>query len=240
MSFLLDLCLLLILVGVVALYARRSIFAALTGLAATAIGLTAAVLLTGTVSPALSQAAVRPLVERAAANELADMYSAPHMSSGRRTVESLPLYELIEEEPEAYSRLLAEYNVDPADVRAAYAQNATSEAILVALTQARAAAFSDVLAFVLLSGLLALILRLIAHRIEQNFPPVGRYHGMRRFVPGLIGLPAGLIVLWGVVWVLCRLAPAVQGQTVFLSDTLLETADWFSLLRWSDPFLRIG
>ncbi len=240
MSFLLDLCLLLILVGVVVLYAKRSIFAALTGFAAVAIGLTAAVLLTGTVAPALSQAVVRPLVERSAANELADMYSAPHTSNGRRTVESLPLHELLEEEPEAYSQLLVEYNVDPADVRAAYARNATSEAILVALTQARVAAFSDVLAFAVLSVLLLLILRLIANRIEQNFPPVGRYHGLRRIVPGLIGVPAGLIVLWGVVRVLCRLAPVVQGQTVFLSDALLDAADGFSLLRWSDPFLLIG
>lgn len=239
MSFLLDFCLLILGLGVVAWYAKRSIFAAWTGLVSVAVGMAAAMFLTGFAVPFVSQSLVAPLVERTVANELADMYSAPHESGGRDTVKDLPLHELIEQEPEAYTRLLAEYSVSPATVRAAYEKEPTSAAILQALTAAHVEAFSWGLTFVVLSVVLVLLLRLLFHRVEQNFPPTGRYHGLRRVVPALFGIPTALVVLWGVVVVLCWLAPVLGGQTVWISEEILDAAGGFSLLRRCDPFWLI-
>lgn len=239
MSFVLDVCLLVILLAAVALYARRSIFGALTGVTALAVAATAAALLTGTVSPAAESAVTAPLVERAAANELADMYSAPHLSSGRQTVAALPLGELVERQPEAYLQLLDEYSVAPQEVAAAYAASPSAETVLLALTGARSAAMAQSLVFMVLTAVFTLVLRLIAQRVEQNFPPAARYRGLRRLAPGALGALAGLVALWAVVAVLDWLVPTVQGQIWFLSEEMLDGADWFCLLRRTDVFLYI-
>lgn len=237
MSFLLDVLLLGIVLVEVVWYAKRTIFGALSGCVALALAAFAAFFLIGTVAPRLSDYVVTPLVEQAAANELADMYSAAHLSSGRETVAALPLGELVEQQPEAYAQLLNRYSVEPAAVRAAYEADPSPVTVLTALTQARATAISRAVVFVLLTALLRVLLGLIAGRVEQNFPPTPRYHGVKRLVPGLLGIVAGLIVLWVLVAVLSWIVPVLQGQILFLSEETLQTADGFSVLRRSDPFL---
>ncbi|MBO5797144.1 MAG: hypothetical protein J6R77_02230, partial [Clostridia bacterium] len=140
MSFLLDIVLIGVLALIVVMYGKRSIFSALCGLLSVALAAVGAVLLTGTVAAPLADYVVAPLVEQSAANELADMFSAPHLSGGRETVAALPLGELVAEQPEAYKQLLAHYSVQPEAVVAAYEQSPTSETVLVALTADYAAA----------------------------------------------------------------------------------------------------
>lgn len=239
MSFLLDIILMGVLALIVVIYAKRSIFSALSGLVSVAVAAVAAVLLTGVLAAPLSDYVIAPLVEQSAANELADMFSAPHLSGGRETVAALPLGELVSEQPEAYRQLLAYYSVEPETVGAAWAASQTSEAVLVALTAEYAAAFSRSGVLLLLTLVFSLLLRLIAQRIEQNLPPVRRYHGFKRLLPGLIGVAAGLLWSWVIATVIHWVVPVTAGQIFFLTPAVLRQTDWYRLLWWSNPLLAL-
>lgn len=240
MSFLLDVFLVGLLVVEIVWYARRTIFGAASGLVALALAAFAAFFLVGPLSPVLSSTVVTPLVEKTAANQLADMYSAEHLSSGRETVAVLPLGELVGEQPDAYVQLLEQYNVEPDAVLSAYQTSPSSETVLVALTAARAEAVSKAVVFLVLTVVLRLLFGLIAGRIEDNFPPPPRYHGVKKAIPAVLGALAGVIVLWVAVAVFSWVVPVMQGQILFLSEEILQTADGFSLLRQINPFLLIG
>lgn len=239
MSFLLDIVLIGILLATVAVYCRRSIFAAATGAAALAAAAVGAVLLVGVTAPPVAETVIEPLVERTVANELADMFSAPHYAVGQDTVAALPLGDLVEEEPEAYLRLLEEYSVSPDTVKAAYLADAYPRTVLIAITRDYAAAFAKSLVLLVLTAVFTLILRLIAHRVEQNLPPQRVYRGFKRLLPGLIGMVGGVILLWVLVPVIGWLVPVTAGQTLMFTPAILEQAEWYSLLRLTDPLLLL-
>lgn len=239
MSFLLDAILIGILLGTVAVYCRRSLFSALTGAAALAVAAVGAVLLAEAAAAPVAANLTAPLAERAVANELADMFSAPHYSNGRDTVASLPLGDLVEQEPEAYLRLLEEYNVSPEAVRAAYLDDSYPVTVLTAVTRGFSDALAKSVVLPVLTALFALILRLIAHRVEENLPPRRAYRGIKRLLPGAVGILAGVILLWVLVPVIGWLAPALAGKSLMFKPQVLEQAEWYSLLKLTDPLLLL-
>lgn len=239
MNFLLDVILIGILLAVVAVYCRRSIFSAATGAAALALAGVGAALLLGVTAPLAAENITGPLVERRVANELADMFSAPHYSTGQDTVASLPLGDLVEQQPEAYLHLLEEYSVSPEAVQAAYMEDPHPAAVLAAITRDYAVAFARSLVLLVLTVIFAVILRLIAHQVEENLPPQRAYRGFKRLLPGLIGVLAGVILLWVLVPMIGWLVPATAGQTLMLTPAVLEQAEWYSLLRLTDPLLLL-
>lgn len=239
MSFLLDIVLIGVLALIVVIYSKRSIFAAAAGLLSVALAAVGAIWLTAPVAAPLNDYVVAPLVEQAAAGELADMFSAPHLSGGRETVASLPLGDLVTEQPEAYLQLLRTYSVQPEAVAAAYAQTPTSETVLVALTADYAVAFSRAAVLIILTLALSLLLRFIARQIEQNFPPARRYRGFKKALPALLGAGAGLLWSWVIATVIHWVVPVVAGQVIFLSPDVLYATDWYRFLWWTNPLLPL-
>ena len=239
MSFFLDVILILILAGVAAIYFRRSIFAAATGAAALALAAVGASLLVGVLAPPVAENLIAPPAERSVANELADMFSAPHLDNGRDTVADLPLGHLVGERPEAYLHLLEEYSVSPEAVEAAWRSDPRPVTLLTAVTREYAAAFARSLVLLILTAVFTLILRLIAHRLEENLPPQRAYKGFKRVLPGLIGLVAGVFLLWTLVPVIGWLTSAAGGKTLILSPSMTRGAEWYSLLRMTDPLLLL-
>lgn len=239
MSFVVDIVLIALMVLVVAVYAKRSIFSALSGMVAVALAAVGAMLLSAPLATPLADVTVRPLVEQAAAGELADMFSAPHLASGRETVATLPLGDLVREEPEAYKQLLTYYSVSPDTVAAAYAAEATPTAVLVALTGGYVEAISRAAVFLCLVAVFYVLLRLIARRIEQNFPPLRRYRGMKRWIPGLIGVPGGLVWSWVAVTIMHWVVPVTAGQLIFLTPKVLEMTDWYAFLQAINPLFLL-
>lgn len=239
MSFLLDVALIGLLVLIVVIYAKRSIFAAFSGLLSVAVAAVGAVLLTGTVAAPLADYVVAPLVEQSAANELADMFSAPHLSGGQETVAALPLGELVAEQPEAYKQLLAYYSVEPETMTAAWAANPIPETVLVTLTADYAAAISRAGVLVILTVAFSLLLRFIARLVEQNFPPARRYRKFKKALPALLGVGAGLVWSWVAATVIHWVVPVIAGQVLFLNPEVLYATDWYRLLWWSNPLLAL-
>lgn len=236
MSFVLDASLVLILLVVAWVFAKRSIFSAFSGALAILVAVVASLFLTSFAASYVSQYAVAPLVERSAANELADMFSAPHLANGRDTVAQLTVNKLVYEEPEAYTQLLRYYNVSAEEVRAAYRADPGADAVLTALTTECIERFSVAVAFLVCTVVLYIVLRLIARRIEENFPPQRKYRGFRKILPCFAGFLSGLLWCWAAAQVLSLIFPAVEGMQMFFTPAVLAKTDLYALLTAWNPF----
>ncbi len=234
MGFLIDILLLGLLVGVVAIYARRSVFSAGLGALVVAISVVTALFVTPLLAP-MAETMVRPSVEKAVAVALADMHSAPHAATPEQTVASLPLGDLIAAKPEGYLHLLQEYGVAPETVEAAFLAAPQPMTVVHTVAEGVAAAITETLVYLLLAVAVAVLLHFVVRRIEQNLPPLRRYHGFKRVLPALFGVLAGLIWSFAVVWLLSRLVPAVAGKSVMFTPGTLKNADWYSLLERINP-----
>ena len=150
-------------------------------------------------------------------------------------VATLPLGDLITQQPDGYLQLLEEYGVSPETVQAAY--HAAPQPMTVVHTVAKgfADAIAETLAFLLLTMVAAVLLYLIVRRIEQNLPPLRRYHGFKRALPAVFGVLAGLVWSFAVVTAIARVAPAVAGKLVLFTPEALKNADWYSLLERINP-----
>lgn len=234
MGFLIDILLLGLLAAVVAIYARRSVFAAGFGALVAAISVVTALFVTPLLAP-MAQTLVRPSVEKSVAASLADMHSAPHAATPEQTVASLPLGDLIAEKPEGYLHLLEEYGVAAETVEAAFLASPQPMTVVHTVAEGVAAAITETLVFLVLAVAVAVLLRFIVRRIEQNLPPLRRYRGFKLVLPALFGVLAGLIWSFAVVLLLSRLVPAVAGKAVMFTPTTLKNADWYSLLERINP-----
>lgn len=240
MGFLIDIVLLGLLAGIVVISARRSVFSAGLGVVVTAVAVITALFVTPLLSPTVSDALVRPVVEKSVAVSLADMHSAPHGETVEQTVATLPLGELIETQPEGYLQLLQEYSVSPETVRNAYRLSPQPMTVVHTVAKDFAAAIARTTVFLLLSVAAAVLLQCIVRRIEQNLPPLRRYHGFKRALPALFGVVSGLIWSFAAVTALSWLVSAVGGKSVLFTPATLEKTDWYSLLERINPlpFLR--
>lgn len=234
MGFLIDILLLGLLAGVVAIYARRSVFSAGFGALVVAISVVTAMFVTPLLAP-MAETLVRPSVEKSVAAALADMHSAPHAATPEQTVASLPLGDLIATRPEGYLHLLQEYGVAPETVEAAFLTAPQPMTVVHTVAEGVAAAITETLVYLLLAVAVAVLLHFVVRRIEQNLPPLRRYHGFKRVLPALFGVLAGLIWSFAAVLLLSRLVPAVAGKSVMFTPGTLKNADWYSLLERINP-----
>lgn len=239
MSFLVDIVLIGILLAVVTVYARKSIFAAGVGTLAAAVAIVAATFLTPLVAPTVAAYTVTPLVERTVAGELADMHSAPHRSTVEETVAALPLDEMIAEHSERYVHLLEKYHVSSEAVKDVWHTEKTGVAMVRCLAAPLATVLSETGVFLLLCLVLNVILQLIVRRVEQNLPPLRRYRGIKRAVPPLFGVLCGLLWSWVAAAVLAQVVPQMAQQLVFLTPEVLEKTDWYRWLQSINPLTLV-
>ncbi len=235
MGFLIDIVMLGLLAVIVAITARRSVFSAGMGVVVTVVAVLTALFVTPLVSPMVSDVLVRPAVETSVAVSLADMHSAPHGETVEQTVAALPLGELIETQPEGFLQLLQEYGVSLETVRSAYLLSPQPMTVVHTMARDFAAAIARTLMFLLLSIVAAMLLQWIVRRIEQNLPPLRRYHGFKRVLPALFGVVNGLIWSFAVVTASSWLTLAVGGKSVLFTPTTFESTDWYSLLERINP-----
>ncbi len=235
MGFLIDIVLLVILAGIVAISARRSVFSSGFGVVVSAAAVVTALFVTPFCAPTVSDILVQPTVEKSVAVALADMHSAPHATTAAQTVATLPLRELIEEQPDGYLQLLQEYSVSPETVRDAYLAAPQPMTVVHTVAHDFAAAIAETMVFLLISVVAAVLLQFVVRRIEQNLPPLRRYHGFKRVLPALFGVASGLVWSFAVITVLSRLVPAVAGKSVLFTPATLQNADWYSLLERINP-----
>ena len=235
MGFLMDILLLGLLAGVVAMYARRSIFSAGFGVLVAVIASVAALFTAPFVAPTVSDALVRPSVEKSVAVALADMHSASHAATPEETVASLPLGELVTAQPDGYVQLLKEYSVSPDTVEAAYAAAPQPMTVVHTVAEDFANTIAETLVFLLVMMVAAVLLYLIVRRIEQNLPPLRRYHGFKRALPALFGVLGGLVWSFAVVTAVSRIVPVMAGKSVLFTPDALKNADWYSLLERINP-----
>ena len=235
MGFLIDVALLGLLVGIVVISARRSVFSAGLGVVVTTVAVLTALFVTPLLSATVSDVLVRPLVEKSVAVSLADMHSAPHGQTAEQTVSALPLGELVETQPEGYLQLLQEYGVSPETVKSAYRLSPQPMTVVHTVAKDFAAAIAGTAVFLLLAVVAAVLLQCVVRRIEQNLPPLRRYHGFKRTLPTIFGIANGLIWSFAVVTAVSWLVPAVGGKLVLFTPTTLEQTDWYSFLEHINP-----
>ncbi len=235
MSFLVDIVLIGILVAVATAFARKSVFSAGFGTLVTVVGIVAAVFLTPIAAPLAAEYTLAPLTERAVAEELADMYSAPHLATPDETVASLPLETMIAEQSEPYLQLLQKYYVEPSTVQAAWQAQPDGGALVRCIAAPICSAVSEGAVFLLLAVVLTVVLQLVVRRVEQNLPPQRRYRGIKRVLPLLFGVLCGLLWSWAATLVLSRVVPPAAEQLVFLTPAVLEATDWYRWLHSINP-----
>lgn len=239
MSFLVDIVLIGILAAVVTVYARKSIFSAGMGTLATAVAIVAATVLAPLAAPPVAAYTVTPFVEKTVAGEIADMHSAPHLSTAGETVAALPLGDMITERSDGYLHLLSKYHVTPEAVETVWRTEGSGVAVVRCIAAPLAAVLAETAVFLLLCLVLMLVLQLIVRRVEQNLPPLRRYRGIKRAVPLLFGVLCGLLWSWVAAAVLARVVPQTAEQLVFLTPEVLEKTDWYRWLQSVNPLTLI-
>lgn len=239
MYFVLDIICVLIIVGMVIRFWSAALSSVLLRGLCVLLGILIAVFATAPLAEVGNTLLVQPTVERAAANELADMVSGTHRASGRETAEKLELTQLIKDQPPAFVKWVERYNVDPATAVAAYNQKHSGEALLTAVTGGYCMALSRSGSFAVLWVVSVLILFFIARRIELNMaPPTRRTTGARIGSP-LLGAVIGILIVMGVTVILEWLVPYLSGRSLMFTADMLTAGAVYPVLRFINPFLWV-
>lgn len=238
MGFLLDLVCGVILAVSALLFARRSISSSLLSLASWFLALCLGAALALPLAALAGPKWVAPHVERAAANSIADMFSAPHLSTGRETVAELDVQGLVEENPPAFAKLLHHYGASIEELRAMPSDSASAD-YLAAITREYAAALSRSVLYAVLFTAFFLLARLAARRIELNLVPPAPLRGARRLIPAAIGLAVGWIAVLSLSVLLEWLLPYVGRDAVFFTEEMLKDAGFYQILNQINLFIRL-
>lgn len=180
-----------------------------------------------------------PGIRSGAANELADLFSAPHLSSGEETVAQLSFEDMLREAPVPFVEVLESYGADLEQVRAAYAASPRPETVLEEITGRFSRELSRTLCFLILWVLLGIVMKLITRHIEGNMRPPARLKGAKRLLPSLIGLVAAVVILWGVSLALQWLLPYLTARKMFFDKTTLDSSFFYHFLNLLNPFARL-
>ena len=235
MSLVLDIVCLLLLVGGFAVGWSRSPLSSGLTLFSAAVALTGAFFLSVPAGSWVSETLVAPLVEQSAANELADMVSAPHLSSGRETVAELPLSDMARQNAAPFARLVGRYGADEAEVLSA-ADNG-SLAVLLAITSGISLAISRSAVFLVICLLLMLLVRMLCRRlVEQNLPPPSRKSRWRKLVSALLGALTGLVLVYTLSAALGMFLPYAPADSLVFPRSLMEQTDLCRYLNLLNPF----
>ena len=239
MYFVLDIICVLIIIGMVIRFWSSALSSVLLRGLCVLLGLVIAVFATAPLADVADTVLVRPTVERSAANDLADMVSGAHRSSGRETAEKLELTQLIKDQPPAFVEWVERYHADPATAVAAYNKQHSGEALLVAVTGGYCVALSKSGTFAVLWVVTVLILLLIARRIELNMaPPTRRTTGAKIGAP-LLGALTGIFVVMGLAVILEWLVPYLSGHAILFADNMLTAGTVYPILKFVNPFVWV-
>lgn len=237
MGFLLDFVCVVILAAAVLAYMRKPLFSA--GLSCGVAAL--ALVLSFFVSQPLSVLA-RPLlargVEQQAAQRLADLYSAPGLSSPEETVKALDLTQMVVENPPAFQQVLDYFGVDIKELWALPLPYDSVE-VLHTLTDGYIQVLSRSIVCAVLLLVCFLLGKAAARRLELERPPQPSPKGGRMALSAAIGLAAGLIWIFALACVLQWLAASVGAHFLLLSRQTLESASLYQILNQINPFIRL-
>lgn len=171
MGFLLDGLIVLLFIVLAVLWRSRPVSSALFSLLSIVLALSAAAVFASLFSFPLAENVFRPPVSRAAAYDLADLFSAPHLETGEATVQALSFDRMLEEGPAPFTEVLRKYGTTLEAVRDAYALSPEPSTVLYTVCRG----MSDMLGWVVLFGVLwivfAVLIRWGTRRIEANLRP---------------------------------------------------------------------
>ncbi len=240
MYFVLDLiCVLLVVVWAVRFYKT----AALSVLIKAACVLFSALLAVFVSIPCASLAnklIVSPIMEKNAANTLADMVSAEHKASGRETAASLNLDDLVTDRPTAFVEWVDRYQGDMDTVCFAY-RSSDAKTMLVNLVSPLARRASRGVSYVILWVVCFLVLRYFAWRLESNSAPKPRQkHDPKNALPPLFGALYGVFVVWGLAVALEWLVPPLAGRVPLVSLEMLTKGAVYPIFRVCDPLFWLA
>ena len=235
MYFVLDVVCVLIMAVCVARFMKASIPAALIKTACVLLSAAVAVVASIPCAVLVEKVAVAPMMERSAANALADMVSAPHLDSGRETAKQLNLDELVTDCPPAFEKWVERYHGDVPTVCYRY-RSTDAENMLVTLLSPQTQKVSRALSYLVLWILIFLLLRYFVWRLELNSAPPQRKRGDRKnLIPPLIGLLYGVSVVWGIAVLLQWMIPPLDGIVPLASVDMLTKGAVYPIMRLIDP-----
>ncbi len=236
MGVLLDGVIVLLVIVCLVVWWDRAVSSALFSLLSIAAALSASVLFTFLLSSPVADHVFRPSVSRAAAYELADLVSAPHLDTGEETVKAISFEWMIEEGPAPFVEVLHKYGSTLDEVREAYTLSPESETVLKVVSRGMA----DMLAKVSLLAVfwvgLGVLFRWATRRIENNLRPAKRLKGIRRLWPLLAALAVAVVIVWGGSLMLAWAVPYLETHTLLLTQDMLDSAQIYTILNWINPF----
>ncbi|MBR3290106.1 MAG: hypothetical protein IKI63_04940 [Clostridia bacterium] len=237
MYFVLDIICVLIIVGMVIRFWSSALSSVILRGLCVLLGIVIAVFVTAPLAQMGNAVLVQPVVERSAANELADMVSGTHRATGRETAQRLDLTRLIQDQPPAFVEWVERYHADPATAVAAYNKQHSGEALLTAVTGDYCMALSKSGSFAVLWVISVLLLLWIARRIELNMaPPARRTTGAKIGAP-LLGAVVGILIVMGLTVFLEWLVPYLSGRTMMFPANMLTAGTVYPILKFINPFL---
>ena len=239
MSFLLDLLCAGIVILFLLVFIKRPLSSSVASCVSLAAALCAAFFAAAPLSELASAYLVSPLVEQKAGNDLADLFSAPHLGSGSETVAGLDFAWMLEERPKPFTELVEEYGADVEAVAAAYTGDEPSVSLLKAITGGYCSALSRTGVFALLLLLFFLLFRFIAKRVENNLPPPPKMNMSRRIGNVLLGLASSVLMIFALGIALETAVPYLEHGSVVFSVASLRDSYIYEYLNRINPFLLL-
>ena len=239
MSFLLDLLCAGIAIVFLVVFIKRPISSSVASCLCLAAALCAAFFGSIPLSGLAQEHLLTPLVEKQAGNQLADLFSAPHLDSGSETVAGLDFTWMLTERPKPFTDLVERYGADVDEVAAAYTGEQPAVALLHAVTGGYCRALSRAAVFVVLFLLLFFLFRFIAKRVENNLPPPRKNTLGRRVGNIVLALLSSVMVIFALGIVLETAVPYLEHGSVVFSVSALRESLIYEYLNRINPFLLL-
>lgn len=235
MQLLIDFLCVLILALFFWWHRKHTLFSAGMAVVCYLIAFVAALFISVPLGRVVDEHLMAPVVRANAANDIADMYSVKHQKTPEETMKAVDLDQLFADEPQALVDMAEKHQQSLAELRKTY-RTEGAEAFLNRLTGARSMAFSRAIAFGAVFAVLALVLRLITKRLEENFPPAPRYHGFKKGLAMLFGLMTGIVMVTAISMILSWIIPYGAGKVLFLDNDLWKQSFLYQMTSWLHIF----
>ena len=235
MYFVLDIVCVLLVAAFVVRFFKSAINAVLMKVACVLFSALLAVFVSIPCASFANNLIVAPAMEKAAANRLADMVSAPHKATGRETAKSLNLDDLVTDRPPAFLDWVERYHGDVDTVCFAY-RSSDAQTMLVNLVSPLSRRAARGVSYVILWIACFAVLRYFAWRLERNSAPKTRKRGdAKNAIPPLLGAVYGICVVWGLSVALEWLVPPLAGRVPLVSVEMLTKGAVYPILRACNP-----
>ena len=235
MQLLIDFLCVLILALFFWWHRKHTLFSAGTAVVCDLIAFVVALFVSVPLGRMVDERLIAPVVRTHAANDIADMYSVEHQKTPEETVQAVDLDQLFADEPQALVDMADRHQQSLSDLRKTYRLEG-AEAFLNLLTGNRSMAFSRALSFGAVFAVLALVLRSISKRLEENFPPAVKYRGFKKILAMTFGLMVGIVMVTAISMILSWTIPYGAGRALFLDDVLWKQSFLYQLTSWLHIF----